>query len=115
MTVEGFRSNVKGYRRSERVRGALFIASLGVASLPTMFVLRRLDRVGFDTVAAIVVSVSYATLAAVMFYVLVPMRRTYLEKLQGNCPACGKLLLGRRSRAVMIRGQCPDCGRQVLQ
>ncbi|SPE59895.1 hypothetical protein SBV1_3520008 [Verrucomicrobia bacterium] len=115
MTIDDFTSSLRSYWRSELLRGALFMALLGATSLPTVFVVRRLDRAGFDTIAVVAVSVSYAVIAALMFYVLAPMRRKYLRKLQGDCPTCGKLLLGKRSRAVIASGRCPDCGSQILQ
>jgi len=87
---------------------------LGLAALPTLFVVARLDRAGLDTASLVVVSVSYAVTAALMFYVLAPMRRKYLRKLNGDCPSCGKLLLGKRSQAVLTSGRFPDCGSQVL-
>jgi hypothetical protein len=68
----------------------------------------------FDTVAIMVLAVSFILIAAAMFYVLVPMRRRFLGKLQGNCPTCGELLLGRRSRVVTKSGQCPSCGGRIV-
>jgi DNA-directed RNA polymerase subunit RPC12/RpoP len=115
MTIETFRSSVRGYRRSEWARGALFFGLLASASFPVLFVERRLDRMTFDTVAVVVLSVSYTVIAAAMFYVLAPMRRRRLKKLQGNCPTCGKLLLGRHSGEVMKSGQCPDCGSRIFR
>ena len=115
MTLDTFRANVRGYRKSEFLRGTLFVCLLGAAALPALFVASRLDRVGFDTVSVVAVSASYAVIAALMFYVLAPMRRKHLRKLQGECPACGRLLLGRHSRTVMASGRCPDCESQVIQ
>jgi len=115
MTINGFRSNVRGYWRSELLRGGLLMVLFGAAALPTIFAARRVERVGFDALAIVVVSVSYAVIAALMFYVLAPMRRKHLRKLQGDCPTCGKLLLGKRSRAVIVSGRCPDCGSQIVE
>jgi hypothetical protein len=96
------------------LRGALFMALLGAASLSTLFVIRRVDRVGFDALAVVVVSASYAVIAALMFYVLAPMRKKHLLRLHADCPTCGKLLLGKRSQAVLGSGRCPDCGSQII-
>ena len=115
MTLDTFKSNVRSYRKSEFLRGALFFCLLGGAALPTLFVASRLDRVGFDTISVVVVSVSYAVIAVLMFYVLAPMRQKHLRKLQEGCPACGRMLLGRHSRVVITSGRCPDCGKQVIE
>ena len=115
MTIADFRSKVRGFRRAELLRGGVFLALLGAAAFPTLFVARQFDRVGFDAMAVVVVVLSYAVIAALMFHVLAPLRRMQMRKLQGNCPACGKLLMGERSRAVLASGKCPDCGRQILE
>src|SRR3989442_1729084 len=41
MTVETFRASVSSFRRSEVLRGALFKCLLGLAALPTLFVVAR--------------------------------------------------------------------------
>ena len=115
MTLDTFKSNVRGYRKSEFLRGTFFFCLMGAAALPIKFMLSRLDRVGFDTISVLVVSVSFTLIAALMFYVLAPMRRKHLQKLQGECPHCGRLLLGQHSRPVMASGRCPDCGGQVIE
>jgi predicted RNA-binding Zn-ribbon protein involved in translation (DUF1610 family) len=115
MTLNTFKSNVRAYRISEILRGALFFCLLGAAALPTFFVASRSDRGGFDNISVLVVSASYAVIAALMFYVLAPMRRKHLRWLQGQCSSCGRLLLGRHARAVLATGRCPDCGNQVFR
>jgi hypothetical protein len=115
MTIGAFRSNVRGYWQSEVLRGLLFMTLLAAAAPPTLFVARRLDRVGFDALAVVVVVVSYSVIAALMFYVLAPMRTKHLRKLRGDCHICGKLLLGKRSQAVIASGRCPDCGSRILE
>ncbi len=72
-------------------------------AFPVLFVSSRIDQVGFDTVSVTVIAVSITVIASLMFYVLVPRRRKQLLQLQGGCPACGRLLLGKRSGAVSHR------------
>src|SRR6266478_4562800 len=115
MTLETFKSNVGSYRRFEILRGGLFMALMGAAAAPTMFAVRRLDRVGFDAASVLVVSASYTLIVVLMLFVLFPMRKRYLRKLQAECPGCGRLLLGKQARSVIAFGQCPTCGTQVLQ
>jgi hypothetical protein len=115
MTLEDFKLHVRDYRRFELLRGVLFFCLLFSLAVPTLFVGRRIDRVGFDVIAIAVITVSYVVVAVLMFYVLAPMRRKHLSKLQGECPACGRLLLGKFSRPVMDTGRCPNCSSQVLQ
>jgi DNA-directed RNA polymerase subunit RPC12/RpoP len=115
MTLEDFKSHVRDYRRFELLRGVLFFGLLFGLAFPTLFVGRRIDRVGFDALAITIISVSYIAVAILMFYVLAPMRRKQLSKLRGECPACGRLLLGKSSHAVMDTGRCPHCSSQILQ
>ena len=115
MTLEHFKSHVRDYRRFELLRGVLFFGLLFRLAFPTLFVGQRIDRVGFDSLAVVVMSVSYTVVAVLMFHVLAPMRRKHLSKLHGECPASGRLLLGKYSHAVMDTGRCPHCSSQVLQ
>src|SRR5262245_60087784 len=110
MTVEAFNSCVTTYRRSEILRGALFMALMGAAAFPPLFIVGRLDTAGFDSTSIIVVLSSYLAIAALMFYVLSPMRKRYLQKLHADCPACGRLLLGKHAQSVMATRRCPSCG-----
>ena len=73
MTLEDFQSHVRDYRLFEWRRGILFLCLLFSLAFPTLFVGRRIDRVGFDAIAIAVISVSYVIVAVLMFYVLVPM------------------------------------------
>src|SRR4051794_29952020 len=88
MTLEDFKSHVRDYRRFELLRGVLFFFLLFSLAFPTLFVGRRIDRIGFDAIAIAVISISYVVVAVLMFYVLAPMRRKHLSKLRGECPAC---------------------------
>lgn len=115
MTLVTFKSKVSSYWKLEMFRGALFMMLMGAAAVPTLFVVRRLDRGGFDATAMGVLSVSYMIIAVFMFYVLSPLRQKHLRKLQAECPACGRLLLGKRANAVIATGRCPACGNQVVQ
>lgn len=91
------------------------MALMGAAAFPTMFVVRRLDAVGFDATSVAVVSASYTVIAVLMFYVLSPMRQRHLRKLQAGCPTCGRLLLGKHANSVIATGRCPACGNQVVR
>jgi hypothetical protein len=115
MTLDTFKSAVRSYWRLEILRGTLFMALLGVAAFPTIFVVRRLDVAGFDGTTVAVVSASYMVIAALMFYVVSPLRKRHLERLRAGCPACSRMLLGRHSQSVITTGRCPACGSQVLQ
>ena len=115
MTLDTFKSNVRTYWKLEVLRGVIFLALMGAAAFPTQFVVRRLDAVGFDATSVAVVSASYTLIAALMFYVLSPMRQRHLRRVQAACPACGKVLLGQHSQSVIATGRCPACGSQVLQ
>lgn len=115
MTLDTFKSKVSSYWKLEMLRGALFIILMAAAAIPTMFVARRLDRAGFDAIAIAVVSLSYLIIAALMFYVLSPLRQKHLRKLRAECPSCGRLLLGKHATSVIATGRCPTCGNQVLQ
>jgi hypothetical protein len=114
MTADVFKTNLKTYRLLELVRGAFFMVLLGATALPVLFVIRRLDHAGLDATSVAVLSTSFVVIAALMFYTLVPWRKRVLVRLQADCPACGKLLLGRRAASVTDTGRCPACGRQVL-
>lgn len=114
MTLDDFNSKVRDYRRFELLRGVLFCCLLLSLAFPTLFVGKRIDRAGFDGMAVTVISASYGAIAALMFYVLAPMRRKHLRKLHGECPTCGRLLLGSYSGKVIDTGRCPNCKSQVL-
>jgi hypothetical protein len=115
MTLPDFKSHVTAYRRFEWLQVVLFFCLLFSLAVPTLFVARRIDHFGFDFTAIAVISVSYVVVAVLLFYVLVPMRRKHLSNLQGECPACCRMLLGRHSHIVMDTGRCPRCSRQILQ
>jgi len=115
MNVESFKANVRLYRKTEVGRGVIFFALLGATALPPVFIIRRLDRVGIDTLSVFVVSVSFSVIAILMFCVLSPMmRKKQLRKLAAACSACGSLLLGKHSASVISTGRCPVCGIQIL-
>ena len=97
MTLDTFKSKVSSYWKLEMLRGALFMVLMAAAAVPTLFVVRRLDRAGFDATAIAVISVSYMIIAVLMFYVLSPLRQKHLGKLQAECPTCGRLLLGKHA------------------
>jgi hypothetical protein len=115
MNLDTFKSSVRSYWRLEILRGAMLVALMGAPAFPTAFVVRRLEVAGFDATSIVIVSASYAVIAALMFYVLSPMRKSQLRRMEAGCPACGRLLLGRLSRTVIATGRCPACGRQVLE
>jgi hypothetical protein len=114
MILEAFKSRVRDYRRSELLRGSLFICLLSCIAPPVLFVGFRADRVGFDGVSAAVIAVSFSVIGSLLYFVVVPMRRKRIRELQGECSVCGRLLLGKHSTAVVTTGRCPNCGSQVL-
>lgn len=115
MTLEEFKLHVRDYRRFELLRGVLFFSLLFSMALPTVLIARRADNVGFDAVAIAVTVVSCIVVTALMFYVVARMGRKRLNRSQGECPACGRFLIGKYSHVVMKRGQCPRCNSQILQ
>jgi hypothetical protein len=113
--MESFKLNLSSYWKWEILRGGLFLVLMGAAAVPTIFAVRRSDSMGFDTTSIIVVSASYAVIAVLMYYVLVPLRKRCLRKLQAECLGCGRLLLGKHSDSVLATGRCPVCGNRVVQ
>jgi hypothetical protein len=115
MTLETFRAKVSRYRKFDVLRGAVFMGLIASTAFPAMFVIRRSDGHGFDATCVAVVLGSYTVIAALMFYILLPMRQRHLRRMQAGCPACGKLLIGQHSHKVLATGRCPACGSQVLE
>jgi len=115
MTLDCLKAKIASYRKLEFLHGTVFMMLLVTILFPTLFVIKRVDRAGFDSVCVSVISVSYGIIAALMFYVLARFGQKHLRRLEGNCPGCGGLLLGRASCAVIATNRCPRCGTQVLQ
>jgi hypothetical protein len=114
MTPEAFKKKIGSYWKLELLRGALFTILLGSSTFPTLFVAKRSERVGFDSLCVTVISVSYGIIAALMFCLLARFGQKTRRNLQGHCPECGRFLLGKASRRVLETNRCPGCGTQVL-
>jgi cytochrome c biogenesis protein CcdA len=115
MTLDGFKAKQSSYRKLEMARGTLFTTLLLSLLVPMLFVAKRLDRSGFDSISVAMIAVSYALIAALMFFALARFGQKTRRELEGNCPGCGRFLLGKASRAVVATHHCPRCGMQLLR
>src|SRR5215831_18795792 len=70
MTLRSFKSKTASYQKLELARGVPLIMLLASVLFPTLSVVRRVDRAGFDSVFIPLSSVSYGIIAAPMFYIL---------------------------------------------
>jgi hypothetical protein len=114
MTPESFKEKIASYWKLELLRGALFAILLGSSTFPTLYVAKRSEQVGFDSVCVTIISVSYGIIAALLFHVLARFGQKTRRNLQGHCPGCGRFLLGRSSRCVLETDRCLGCGTQVV-
>ena len=115
MTLEDFKAKGKVYQRFETIRGLAFFALILAAGISTVFVGKRVDKIGFDTICIVVLAVSYPLIAALMFYVMALLPQRRLRQLGLTCPTCKARLIGHASQGVATTGRCGSCGCQVLE
>jgi ribosomal protein S27E len=116
MNIDEFRTKAKIYRRFEILSGFVFIALIGVAGLPTLFIAKRVDTLGFDALCVWVTCISFPAIAVLMFYFLARFPKQRARRLGLTCPSCGRALVAFTTTQVVIAtGRCGFCGAQMLE
>jgi DNA-directed RNA polymerase subunit RPC12/RpoP len=115
MTLGDLQAKRKAYRQFQVVPVMAFFGLLGAAGIVTVFVAKRIDKVGLDAPCIAVLAVTYALIAALMYYVMGAIPRRRLLQLGLTCPTCGARLLGRSNQQVTATGHCGSCGTRVLE